>query len=84
MYREICGSKYPPSRELRASLDGTNASISSADVQIFYAGVDLSVFDGCLAGVVQALDQVAVGQIGGAAASLSAVSSACSDVNPIG
>lgn len=66
------------------SLNGTNASISAADAQIFYAGVDLSVFDGCLAGVVQALDQVAVGQTGGAVASLSAVSGSCSSVSPTG
>jgi hypothetical protein len=83
MYREILKLESA-AIATQGSLDGTNASISSADVQIFYAGVDLSVFDGCLSGVVQALDQVAVGQIAGAAASLSVVAGACSAVNPTG
>ena len=63
VYREILKLESA-TLATQGSLDGTNVSIASADVQIFYAGVDLSVFDGCLAGVVQALDQVAVGQTG--------------------
>jgi hypothetical protein len=68
--------------QTQASLTNTNTSIATADVGIFYAGVAASVLDGCLAGVTKALDQVAVGQDGGAFAALVSVASSCNAIKP--
>ena len=69
-------------RQTQASLAGTDASISSTDAGIFFAGVEVSVLDGCLGGVTQALDQVAVGQQYGAVLSLESVTASCSAIHP--
>jgi hypothetical protein len=80
-YQEIVKLKSDTGKT-QASLASTNTSIASADFGIFYAGVEASVLDGCLAGVTQALDQVAVGQDGGAFAALVSVASSCNAVKP--
>lgn len=69
-------------RQTQTSLAGTNASITSTDTGIFFADIDMAVLDGCLGGVTQALDQVAVGQRSGALSSLASVTTSCSSINP--
>lgn len=80
-YAEIVKLKSS-TRQTQTSLAGTNASITSNDIGIFFAGIDVSMLDGCLGGVTQALDQVAVGQKSGALSSLASVTNSCSAINP--
>ncbi len=66
----------------QVDLTNTNASIGATDVGIFYDGIDVATLNGCLTGVIQALDQVAVGQVGSAVSSLEAVATPCQSVAP--
>lgn len=68
----------------QATIDSTEASISKTEQGISVDGVDISELDRCLGGVVQALDQVTVGQVQGALSSLEAVSGSCSAARPSG
>jgi hypothetical protein len=63
--------------QTQTSLNASNASIASTGKGLYFGGFDISALNVCLIGVTQALDQVAVGQTGGALSSLKAVSMTC-------
>jgi hypothetical protein len=66
----------------QASLDSTNAAIASTEQGLFFGGFNISALTNCLAGVTQALDQIAVGQTAGALSSLGAASPSCTAAKP--
>ncbi len=61
----------------QANLSSTQAGLSSADTSLVSQGIDIAVLNACLAGVEQALNQIAVGDNSGAVSSISAVSPSC-------
>jgi hypothetical protein len=68
--------------KVRASLATTDAANSATVAALAAADYDIGALETCLAGATKALDQLGVGQSGGALSSLSAVSSSCSAVKP--
>ena len=66
----------------QASLATTNAAIASTEQGLFFGGFNISALNNCLAGVTQALDQIAVGQRAGALSSLGAASPSCDAAKP--
>ncbi|HVA04706.1 MAG TPA: family 43 glycosylhydrolase [Acidimicrobiales bacterium] len=68
------------SRELsaaEASLASTQGSLANANTGLAFQGIDITTLNTCLAGVEQALNQIAVGDQNGAVTSISAASSSC-------
>jgi beta-xylosidase len=61
----------------QANLSSTQAGLSDADKTVATQGVDITVLNTCLSGVEHALNQIAVGDDGGAVTSISAVSTSC-------
>ena len=61
----------------QATLSSTRAGLSSANKTLTSQKVDIAQLNVCLAGVEQALNQIAVGDNKGAVASISRVSSSC-------
>ena len=61
----------------QANLSKTQAGLSSADDSLVSQGIDIAVLNACLGGVERALNQIAVGDNGGAVTSISAVSGSC-------
>jgi hypothetical protein len=70
--------------ETQAKVESTEASTSAANLGTLLDGFSISKLNVCLPGVVQALDQVAVGQIQGALSSLGAVATSCNAARPSG
>jgi hypothetical protein len=68
--------------ENRLMIGSTNTITDQQEAGIYVDKIDLSVLDGCLSGVTQALDQIGVGQTDGALASLGAAGPACQAANP--
>jgi hypothetical protein len=66
----------------QSTLSSTNSQTAAHDAAILLAGADVSSLVGCLTGVTQALDQIAVGQTGGGLSSLSAVGPTCKAATP--
>ncbi len=66
----------------QSNLVATNNQTSAHDVGIFLDDVDFSALDGCLSGVTQALDQIAVGETSGGLDSLAAVAPTCRNASP--
>jgi hypothetical protein len=62
---------------LQNALSTTSAELTRADKGLFIQGASLAALNTCLAGVEQALNQIAVGDQSGAVASISAVSASC-------
>ena len=54
----------------QANLSSTQAGLSSADTSLVSQGIDIAVLNACLAGVEQALNQIAVGDNSGAVSSI--------------
>ena len=68
----------------QASLATSNASISSVEKGLEFGGFDISELNTCLGGVIQALDQAAVGQTQGALSSLGTAAASCEAAKPVG
>jgi len=66
----------------QSTLSSTNSQTAAHDVGIFLDAVDFSSLEGCLTGVTQALDQIAVGETSGGLSSLSAVGPTCKASTP--
>jgi hypothetical protein len=66
----------------QSTLSSTNSQTAAHDAAILLAGTDVSSLEGCLAGVTQALDQIAVGETSGGLSSLSAVGPTCKAATP--
>jgi hypothetical protein len=62
------------------ALTASNNSIAADNLGAFFDGINVSTLDGCLVGVVQSLDQVAVGQVFKAISELNAVTPICNAV----
>jgi len=62
---------------VQSTLSSTQAGLSNAEKSLAFQGVDISVLNTCLTGVERALNQIAVGDNGGAVTSISAVSTSC-------
>ena len=59
------------------SLASTQSSLANANANLFFEGTTVTALNQCLAGVEQALNQIAVGNQSGAVKSVSAVASSC-------
>jgi len=66
----------------QSTLSSTNSQTAAHDAAILLAGTDVSSLEGCLAGVTQALDQIAVGETSGGLWSLSVVGPTCKAATP--
>jgi hypothetical protein len=60
----------------------TNNQTAAHNAGIFIDDIDFSALTGCLSGVTQALDQIAVGETSGGLASLSAIGPTCKSASP--
>jgi len=58
-------------------LAGAESNLSNADQSLHVQGIDIATLHTCLAGVEQALNQIAVGNASGAVSSISGVASSC-------
>ncbi len=63
-------------------LSSDQAVLAQTDATVFAKGFDIAAFDSCLAGVEQALNQIAVGDSGGAASALTSVGADCRQARP--
>jgi hypothetical protein len=59
------------------TLANTQSSLTNANTSLFFEGTTVTALNHCLAGVEQALNQIAVGNQSGAVNSVSAVASSC-------
>lgn len=64
--------------QTQSTIGTTNTATASAEQGLFYDGYGITQLNECLTGVIQALDQVSVGQVRSGLASLDAVSGNCS------
>lgn len=62
------------------SLTDANNSIAADNLGSFFDGISVSTLDDCLVGVVQSLDQIAVGQVAKAIFDLNAITPICNAV----
>ena len=76
------GSLEASISRVQASLATANAAIASTEQGLFFGGFNIAALSNCLAGVTQALDQLAVGQRAGALSSLGAASPSCTAAKP--
>jgi hypothetical protein len=60
------------------------AALARAQIDVVANGVNISALDACLSGVEQTLNQIAVGDIGGASSTLGAVEGTCKAALPAG
>ena len=60
-----------------STLASTQSSLANANTSLFFEGTTVTDLNRCLAGVEQALNQIAVGNQSGAVKSVSAVASSC-------
>ncbi len=67
-----------------ASLTSSQASLASANTGLAFQGISITTLNTCLAGVEQALNQVAVGDQSGAVTSISAASRSCQALQGLG
>jgi len=68
--------------EDRLLMGSTVSETHDTQVSTFYDAVSLSALNSCLGGVIQALDQIGVGQTTGGLTSLNAVGPICQSVAP--
>ena len=66
----------------QSTLSSTNSQTAAHDVGIFLDDSDFSALEGCLTGITQVLDQIAVGETSGGLLSLSAVGPTCKAAKP--
>ena len=67
-----------------AQLTSVRAELTAAEADQFDNGVSIADLTTCLSGVQQALNQISLGDAGGAAASLNGVASTCRAAEPSG
>jgi phosphoribosylcarboxyaminoimidazole (NCAIR) mutase len=65
-----------------AELAKVQAALAQAQKDVVANGVNISALDSCLSGIEQILNQIAVGDVGGATSTLSSVEGTCKSAHP--